>query len=151
VNVLVKRGSGIALPHEAKKLHARFGALCTLLLYTGCRLNRRWRLSGLASNWIAALLSSARPRMVYRVRFICRSSWYICLERGIGPKAARCSVSARLAGFTTRWTMPRKATLRHAGLDTSALVATGAWKSRAAASVYASCTKWCKHGATTRT
>lgn len=37
-------GQAFALLREAKKLYERFGALCTFLLYTGCRLNEALKL-----------------------------------------------------------------------------------------------------------
>lgn len=43
-NVLAHVEQAFALLREAKKLHARFGALCTFLLHTGCRLNESLKL-----------------------------------------------------------------------------------------------------------
>jgi integrase len=152
----LNEAQAFALLREAKKLHARFGALCTFLLYTGCRLNEALKLE-----WAQVELDrdfayvgktkNGQPRAVHLPIFLVAALKDIKAETGKvfrfgkagylynmltdASKAAGIEIPDGVAFHVFRHTYGAWMR-RHAGLDTSALVATGAWKSRAAASVY---------------
>jgi integrase len=147
-----------ALLSEAKKLHARFGVLCAFLLYTGCRLNEALKLE-----WSAVELErgfayvgkskNGQPRSVHLPPVAVSALAEIKPDTGKGnvfrlsksgflynaladaSKAAGIEIPDGVAFHAFRHTYGAWMR-RHAGLDTSGLVATGAWKSRVAASVY---------------
>jgi integrase len=145
-----------ALLSEATKLHERFGALCTFLLYTGCRLNE-----ALGLEWTQVELDrgfayvgktkNGQPRAVHLPAFVVSALKRIKAESGKvfrfskagylynmladTSKAAEIEIPDGVAFHVFRHTYGAWMR-RHAGLDTRALVATGAWKSREAASVY---------------
>ena len=138
----------------------RFGALCAFLLYTGCRLSEALELARadlpldegfayirdtkngdprpvhLPPQVIAALRSIATEGTARRRRVF---GWSKCgLVYGMlgeACKKAKIKLPARTAFHIFRHTYGAWMR-RYAGLDTSGLVATGAWKSRNAASIY---------------
>jgi integrase len=154
----LNEAQAFALLREAKKLHARFGALSVFLLYTGCRLNEALKLE-----WSAVELErgfayvgktkNGQPRAVYLPApavsalaaikpdtgkgkvFRLSKSGFLYNALADASKAAGIEIPDGVAFHVFRHTYGAWMR-RHAGLDTSGLVATGAWKSRVAASVY---------------
>lgn len=141
---------------EAHKLNHAFGALLQFLCYTGLRLSEALRLT-----WNDVRLSegfayvadtkSGQPRAVFlppvavaalanlegregRVFGFAKSGHLYHLLRAAAAKAG-ITLPERAAFHLLRHTWGAWMR-RYAGLDTSGLVATGAWKSRAAASRY---------------
>jgi integrase len=157
-DVLAVRSASIRAPERDQKLHAHFGALCAFLLYTGCHLNEALKLE-----WSAVELErsfacggktkNGQPRAVHLPTLAVSALAAIKPDTGKG-KVFRLSKSGFLSNVQarrfesgrvrdSRWCAFQvfRHTYgawmrRHAGLDTSGLVATGAWKSRVAASVY---------------
>lgn len=145
-----------ALLASAEALQTRFGAFCTLLLYTGCRLSEGLRLEWAdvdLANSIAyiKMTKNGEPRTVFLPEPAVAALAGVEGERSgrIFPwhKGQRLNNmfhdAAKSAGLTiegvsfhifrhTYGAWGRK----YGGLDTSGLVATGAWKSRQAAAVY---------------
>jgi integrase len=148
-----------ALLDAAAALEPRFGALCVYLLYTGCRLSEALRLEwpdvDLSNSFayvrdtkngdprpvflppvvVAALANLPKPdenipklfrytkgRWLYRLLDKAATASGVTIPDGIAFHIFRHSYAAWMR--------------RHAGLDTSGLVATGAWKSPDAARVY---------------
>jgi integrase len=154
----LSEAQAFALLSEAQKLHARFGVLCAFLLYTGCRLNEALKLE-----WSAVELGrgfayvgktkNGQPRTVHLPSLAVSALGAIKPDTGKGKvfrlsksgflynaladvsKAAGIEIPDGVAFHVFRHTYGAWMR-RHAGLDTSGLVATGAWKSRVAASVY---------------
>jgi integrase len=154
----LNEAQAFALLREAKKLHARFGALSVFLLYTGCRLKEALKLE-----WSAVELErgfayvgktkNGQPRAVYLPApavsalaaikpdtgkgkvFRLSKSGFLYNALADASKAAGIEIPDGVAFHVFRHTYGAWMR-RHAGLDTSGLVATGAWKSRVAASVY---------------
>jgi integrase len=150
-------------PEEAGKLidaatenHPRFGALCTFLLYTGCRLSEALNLppADLHLSESFAYIRQTKngdPRPVHLPPVVVAALANLDLK---GPKVFGLSKAGRLydllhaayegAGLAE----PERVAFhifrhtygawmrRYAGMDTAGLVATGAWKSRQAAAVY---------------
>lgn len=149
-------------PEDAMRLldvadarNARFGALLTFLLYTGCRLNEALRLTP-ADLHLAEAFAYVRetkngsprpvhlpPSVVAALANIDTSArvfgWhksgrlYTWLEDA--AKAAGVTIPPGIAFHIFRHTYGSWQR-RYGKLDTSGLVATGAWKSRQAAAVY---------------
>ena len=145
-----------ALLAAARSVSARFGAFCTFLLYTGCRMGEAMRLRPadlhledgfayvrktkngdpravhLPVNVIRALADLPEyPITVYGLSN-CRKPDDMLVEAFRRAKLPKPDgVAFHLFRHTYGAWMRR-----YAGLDTSGLVATGAWKSRNAASVY---------------
>lgn len=146
-----------ALLEAATKRNRRFGALCTFLLYTGTRLSEALSLRpenldlSRASAWIpktkngeprnahlplvviAALSgldltgrtvfgNTVKSRRVYRLLEDAEHMSGVEIPEGVAFHIFRHSYGAWMR--------------RYGGLDTSGLVATGAWKDRRAAAVY---------------
>lgn len=150
-------------PEEAKRLlrscasvGPRFGALCQFLLYTGCRLSEglelQWSDLHLEENFAHVRhTKNGEPRAVHLppgVAAIIRSlpnrrgrvfglhkggRLYALLETA--SLRARVDIPDRVAFHIFRHTYGAWMR-RYAGMDTTGLVATRAWKSRNAASVY---------------
>lgn len=144
------------LLEAAKIVSPRFGAFCTFLLYTGCRLgeavnltpadlhldegfayvsetkNGHPRLVHLPPHVVEALTGlPSYPKTVFGLgnRQVAREQLLAAFKHaGIKkPDGVAFHLFRHTYGAWMR---------RYAGLDTSGLVATGAWKSHAAASVY---------------
>lgn len=140
----------------AEAVDARFGALCCFLLYTGCRLSEALRLKWsdvnleesfayvgrtkngeprpvhLPPSAIAGLLYLPKDgRSVFGLSKCGRL--YQMLERA--EKASGGQRQDRVAFHIFRHTYGAWMR-RYSGLDTTGLVATGAWRSRQAAAVY---------------
>jgi integrase len=151
-----KGARGESLLASAGALHGRFGALCTFLLYTGCRLSEGLRLLSADVDLGAGFAyvrktKNGEPRPVHLPSVVVAALANIEL----GPRTAfGFAKSGRLyelldeAAQRGGIVIPERVAFhifrhtygawmrRHAGLDTSGLVATGAWKSRQAAAVY---------------
>lgn len=150
-------------PEEAMRLleasesvDARFGALCTFLLYTGCRLSEALRLKWSDVNIEESFAYVGRtkngdPRAVYlpvsvvtAVRDLPRNAGSVFSLSKCGRTYAMLSSAGIRAGVG----IPDRVAFhifrhtygawmrRYSGLDTTGLVATGAWRSRQAAAVY---------------
>jgi len=140
----------------AEAVDVRFGALCTFLLYTGCRLSEALRLK-----WSEVSLDegfayvgktkNGSPRAVHLPEVAVKS---LALLPNDARTVFRLSKCGRLYTMLNRaavdagYEIPDGIAFhifrhtygsylrRYGGLDTSGLVATGAWKSRQAASIY---------------
>lgn len=144
-----------ALLASAREINERFGAMLTFLLYTGCRLSDALRLEwpdvdfarGVAllrdtkngtsitvhmtPEIVAALANLPRGRRVFAMSKCGRIyTWLAEAE-----KRAGLALPPRSAFHILRHTHAVYRRL-YTGADTSALVATGLWKSRNAAAVY---------------
>jgi integrase len=140
----------------ANGLSARFGALCTFLLYTGCRLSEALRLrpADLCLQESLAFVPQTKngePRAVHLPPVLIAAlagldlgfptvfrlskcgRLYELLEDASG--AAGVDIPDRVAFHLFRHTYGAWMR-RYGGLDTAGLVATGAWKDRSAAAVY---------------
>lgn len=145
------------LLEAAEAVDARFGALCTFLLYTGCRLSEALRLKwedvhleeGFA---YVGRTKNGDPRPVHLpddpvLRVLCSllpdgrtvfglskcGRLYSMLERA--SIQSNVQIPERVAFHIFRHSFGAWMR-RYAGLDTTGLVATGAWRSRQAAAVY---------------
>ena len=140
----------------AEAVDMRFGALCTFLLYTGCRLSEalrlRWQDVNLEESFAyVGRTKNGDPRAVHLpevvgipLRLLSRDGQRVFGLSKCGrlyqmlDRAARESLVAipdRVAFHLFRHTYGAWMR-RYSGLDTTGLVATGAWKSRQAAAVY---------------
>jgi len=135
----------------------RFKALCTFLLYTGCRLSDALKMKPgdveLNRSFVyCGITKNGKPRAVHLPPHVVTELANIEFGKervfGFAGKTGRLYMwldeIATAAGviipdrvafhlFRHTWATWMR---RHAGMDTSGLVATGAWKSRQAASVY---------------
>jgi integrase len=140
----------------AYEVSDRFGALCTFLLYTGCRLSEGLNLRPedvwlqeryayvrktkngeprpvhLTPDALAALanLKWGKPRVFGMTKCGRIYTWFSEAEKHSGiavPEGIAFHIFRHTYGAWMR---------RYGGLDTSALVETGAWKSRQSAAVY---------------
>jgi integrase len=152
----LSKEEAFSLLSAAGELHPRFGALCTFLLYTGCRLSEALRLQAAEIDLGASyayvrttkngdhrpvqlppilVAAIADVELGYRVAFgfVKCGRIYDLLHQA----AARSGVNIpdRVAFHIFRHTYGAWMR-RYARLDTSGLVGTGAWKSRQAATVY---------------
>jgi integrase len=140
----------------AEAVDARFGALCTFLLYTGCRLSEALRLKWsdvhLEENFAyVGRTKNGEPRACHlpgglvaslnglsrdgaRVFRLSKCGRLYALLDG-AEKASGVSTGDRVAFHIFRHTYGAWMR-RYSGLDTTGLVATGAWRSRQAAAVY---------------
>ena len=144
------------LLEAAETVDVRFGALCTFLLYTGCRLSEALRLK-----WSDVQLEegfayvghtkNSEPRAVHLPAGVVSSLKGLPSVR---PSVFRLSKHGRLyhmlseASRKSGVVLPDRLAFhvfrhtygawmrRYSGLDTTGLVATGAWRSRQAAAVY---------------
>lgn len=138
-------------------LEPRFGALCTFLLYTGCRLSEALRLEWKDVDLPASFAyvrdtKNGDPRPVFlppvvvaalanldasgggKVFRYTKGRWlYRLLDKA--SEASGVTIPDDIAFHIFRHTYGAWMR-RHAGLDTSGLVKTGAWKSPDAARVY---------------
>src|SRR6185437_1251227 len=140
----------------AEAVDARFGALCVFLLYTGCRLSEALRLKWAEVNLdegfaYVGKTKNGSPRAVHLPEVAVKS---LALLPNDARTVFRLSKCGRLYTMLNRaavgagyeipdgiafhiWRHTYGAWLRrYAGLDTTGLVATGAWRSRQAAAVY---------------
>jgi integrase len=144
-----------ALLAAAEASNARFGALCTFLLYTGCRLSE-----ALALQWsdidlpnataFVRITKNGEPRTVFLppnvvgvlanigtdksvFRFSKAGALYELFNQA--AKKAGLDLPDRVAFHLLRHTFGAWMR-RYGGLDTSGLVGTGAWKSPRAAAIY---------------
>jgi integrase len=149
-----------ALLREAANLDQEFAALCTFLLYTGCRLSEALKMQckdvNLAANeCFCGKTKNGEPRRVFLpMTLVARLSNH---PRGLDRKDERVFRFTkgkhvykllRKAAANAGVTLPRRCAFhlfrhtyatwmrRHAGADVDTLVGTGAWKSRQAASRY---------------
>jgi integrase len=140
----------------ASDVHARFGALCTFLLYTGCRLSEALTLTPAdlhLSESFAYIRQTKNgdPRPVHLPPVVVAALANIepAGKRVFGlSKAGRLYDLLSAAYERAEIEKPRRVAFhifrhsygawmrRYAGMDTAGLVATGAWKSRQAAAVY---------------
>lgn len=146
----------MALLESAGQIDVRFGALCTFLLYTGCRLSEALRLrpSDLNLKESFAYVPQTKngdPRPVHLPPVVIASLANLPHNRhtvfGLG-KCGRLYKMLDRAECAAGYVIPERVAFhifrhsygawmrRYGGLDTTALIATGAWKSRQAASVY---------------
>lgn len=145
-----------ALLASATDLNGRLGALCTFLLYTGCRLGEALRLEPTDLDLSRGFAYVGRtkngdPRPVHLPPVAVAALAGLPLDgRNVfgfakgGAIYSLLTVAAARAGVT----IPERVAFhifrhtygawmrRYGKLDTSGLVGTGAWKSRAAAAVY---------------
>jgi integrase len=157
--VWLKPEEAMRLLDAAEAVDARFGALCTFLLYTGCRLSEALRLKwddvNLEENFAyVGRTKNGEPRPVHLPDGVVASladlalvskgrsvvfglskcgRTYDLLERV--ANAAGVNIPSGVAFHLFRHTYGAWMR-RYSGLDTTGLVATGAWKSRQAAAVY---------------
>src|SRR6185312_1846850 len=140
----------------AEAVDVRFGALCTFLLYTGCRLSEALRLKWSDVNLEESFAYVGRtkngePRAVHLPPTAIQGLARLSMAR---PNVFSLSKCGRLYAMLERASelsevpfQPRTAfhlfrhtygawMRRYSGLDTTGLVATGAWRSRQAAAVY---------------
>lgn len=153
----LKPEEAMRLLKAAEELDARFGALCTFLLYTGCRLSEALKLEPkdlhLEENFAYVRdTKNSSPRPVHMPEAAVRAlgglptsdrrtvfglskhgRLYSTLEKAF--LRAGLDAPDRVAFHVFRHTYGAWMR-RYAGLDTSGLVATGAWKSPQAAAVY---------------
>lgn len=151
----LSREDAFALIRAGTQLDARFGALLTFLLYTGARLGEalaldwadvdlarglvlirqtkteRPRTAVLPANVVKVLDALPRGQSVFRFS----KGGHLYKLLGEAAEAAGVPFPERVAFHLFRHTWATWMR-RYAGLDTAALVETGAWKSRASASVY---------------
>ena len=140
----------------AEAVDARFGALCTFLLYTGCRLSEALRLKWSDVNLEESFAYVGRtkngePRAVHLPNVVVGSLAGLPRGRNVVFRLSKCGrlyamlEKARQAAgveWSERvafhiWRHSYAAWMRrYSGLDTTGLVATGAWRSRQAAAVY---------------
>jgi integrase len=154
--VWLRPEEAMRLLDAAEAVDARFGALCTFLLYTGCRLSEalrlRWSDVNLEENFAYVRhTKNGTPRPVHlpeatlpqlrnlprnkEIVFGLRKSGRLYEMLGDAMAAAGISRDPRTAFHLFRHTFGALMR-RYAGLDTTGLVATGAWKSRQAAAIY---------------
>jgi integrase len=144
------------LLRAAEKLRPKFGALCTFLLYTGCRLSEALTLAPEDVDLTAGIArvrktKNGEPRTVYLPPVVLASLANIefSIKTVFGyPKSGRLYKLLSEAEKASGITIPERVAFhifrhswatwmrKYGGLDTSGLVATGAWKSRQAAAVY---------------
>lgn len=149
-----------ALIAAARALEPRFGALCLFLLYTGCRLGEALRVRadnlelqrgfayvGKTKNGeprpvhlppqVVAELANNLPKSNEKISnlFQYSKSGHLYGLLSQAAMSAGVRIPDRVAFHIFRHTYGAWMR-RYGGLDTSGLVGTGAWKSRAAASVY---------------
>lgn len=147
-----------AIIAAAQDRDKEFGTFCMFLLYTGCRLSEGLNLQvadvSLKEQWAHVReTKNGAPRIVHLPRVLASPLSQQCRGRSTGKvfrfsKNGRLYIwladSARAAGvvipsgiafhaFRHTWGAWCR---RYGGLDTTGLVATGAWKSRQAAAVY---------------
>lgn len=151
-------------PEEAERLldaasahHVRFGALCTFLLYTGCRLNEALALrpADLHLSESFAYVRQTKngdPRPVHLPPVVVAALANVALDPARTvfrlTKAGRLYELLDEVATKAGVEIPERVAFhifrhsygawmrRYAGMDTAGLVATGAWKSRQAAAVY---------------
>jgi integrase len=152
----LNQNEAFALLTAAGELHERFGALCTFLLYTGCRLGEGLRLQSADIDLAASFAfvrrtKNGEPRPVHlppvvvaalanvelgqRTAFGFAKSGRLYELLDKAAQRADVMIPERVAFHIFRHTYGAWMR-RHAGLDTSGLVGTGAWKSRQAAAIY---------------
>lgn len=154
-NTWLEPEQAFALLDAAENLDAGFGAMCTFLLYTGCRLGEaerlRWadidlsralayvrvtkngdpRTVFLPEAVVAALANlPARDGRVFRLTWTLKRTGFHDAARAAGVQ-----ITERIAFHIFRHTYGAWMR-RFGGVDTAGLVGTGAWKSRESASVY---------------
>jgi integrase len=152
----LSQAEAFALLAAAGARHPRFGALCTFLLYSGCRLSEALRLRpadiDLPSSYafvpttkngdprpihlppvLVAALANIDMGRVTAFGFSKAGRIYNLLDEA--ATAAGVKIPDRVAFHIFRHTYGAWMR-RYGGLDTSGLVGTGAWKSRTAAAVY---------------
>ena len=145
------------LLEAAEGVDKRFGALCTFLLYTGCRLSEAMTLRTKDLNLQESFAyvpqtKNGDPRAVHLTASVGSVLANLDLDKprvfdGL-TKCGRIYGMLRRASLISGVQIPEGVSFhlfrhtygawmrRYARLDTSGLVATGAWKSRQAASVY---------------
>lgn len=144
------------LLEAAEVVDARFGALCTFLLYTGCRLSEALRLKWADVNLEESFAYVGRtkngePRAVHAPQTVVA---VLAKLPAHGIKVFRLTKCGRLydmlgrASLSSGIQIPDRVAFhifrhtygawmrRYSGLDTTGLVATGAWRSRQAAAIY---------------
>jgi len=152
----LSKQEAFALLAAAGEIHPRFGTLCTFLLYTGCRLSEALRLQAAeidlgASYAYVRTTKNGDPRPVHLPPILVAALANTGLGRRVAFGFAKCGriydlldqaatrsgvrIPDRVAFHIFRHTYGAWMR-RHARLDTSGLVGTGAWKSRQAAAVY---------------
>jgi integrase len=145
-----------ALVASAHTLNPRFGALCTFLLYTGCRLSEALRLRpediDLPANFAyVRKTKNGEPRPVHLPPVLVSALANIEFAHATAfgySKAGRIYTLLDDAATAAEVIIPDRVAFhifrhcygawmrRYGGLDTSGLVGTGAWKSHDAARVY---------------
>lgn len=152
----LKPEEAFKLLKAADRLKPSFGALCTFLLYTGCRLSEGLTLAPEDVDLTAGIArvrktKNGEPRTVFlppvviaalaNIEFATKTvfgfpkSGRLYKLLAATEKASGVTIPERVAFhiFRHSWATWMR---RYGGLDTSGLVATGAWKSRQAAAVY---------------
>jgi integrase len=154
--VWLKPEEAMRLLAAAEAVDPRLGALCTFLLYTGCRLSEAIRLEPkdlhLEEHFayvrdtkngsprpvhLPAVVGEALGRLAVGGRsvFMLTKCGRLYAMLSTASEAAGVEIPDRVAFHIFRHSYGAWMR-RYSGLDTTGLVATGAWKSRVAASVY---------------
>jgi integrase len=152
----LKPEEAMRLLDAAEAVDARFGALCTFLLYTGCRLSEALRLKWSDVNLEESFAYVGRtkngdPRLAHLPEVVAVSLRLLPRVRAGVFRLSKCGrlyqmldraarqssvvIADRVAFHIFRHTYGAWMR-RYSGLDTTGLVATGAWRSRQAAAVY---------------
>lgn len=153
----LEQDQAFAVMAAATRQSARFGALLTFLLYTGARLGealaltwgdvdldgeraviRQTKTEGVRTAFlpktVVAALAPFKGKPAGRVfQFTKSGRLYSLLEAAAAEAGVNIPERIAFHIFRHTWATWMR---RHAGLDTAALVETGAWRSRKSASVY---------------
>jgi integrase len=140
----------------AEAVDVRFAALCVFLLYTGCRLSEALRLKWSDVNLEESFAYVGRtkngePRAVHLPDHVGKALKSLSRDKPVVFRMSKCGRTYTMlnrAASMASVEIPDRVAFhifrhsyaawlrRYAGLDTTGLVATGAWKSRTAAAVY---------------
>lgn len=152
----LKPEEAMKLLEAAEAVDGRFGALCVFLLYTGCRLSEalmlKWTDVQLEEGFAyVADTKNGDPRAVHIPPYAVAALSKLRVHHGSVFRLSKCGrLYAMLdrAATASAVQIPQRVAFhlfrhtygawmrRYSGLDTTGLVATGAWRSRQAASVY---------------
>ncbi len=156
VSAILKH-AGMERPFDAAEaVDVRFGALCAFLLYTGCRLSEalrlRWQDVNLEESFAYVRdTKNGDPRGVHLTVATVAAISNVPKNKSTVFSLSKCGRLYKMldmASVASGVGIPERIAFhifrhsyaawmrRYSGLDTTGLVATGAWRSRQAASVY---------------